>query len=246
MLAPNVAEPARVKGNVRRAKPEPTSETIGYTVAQVAARAKSLDAEEADVVIFLRANKSGVLPKPTEHLKMTIRGLRIEPEVAGCEVDAQVLLVNEESTPVTVLIGEDNLGVLKPNEERTYTCTAIKGNAESELRTVRVKEWPHMRAAIHIGDLGVVASPDARGSFELNAVEGQYVLNVVGMNGPMAKKDVEIVKSDVDVGTIDLRPDSQKTEAAPPPPAVPSRPKPKKPKPPVEEESEEGDEGEVP
>jgi hypothetical protein len=249
MLAPSVAETARVRGSVRRAKPETTSETLGYTVAQVAGPSKSLDAAEADVVTFLRAKKSGVLPKPTQHLKMTIRSLRIEPEVSACEVDAQVILVNEESHPVTVMIGDESLGVLKPNEERTYTCTAIKGNAESELRTVRVKEWPHMRAAIHIGDLGLVAAPDQRGSFELNAVEGQYVLNVVGVNGPLLKKEVELAKTDVDVGTIDLRPDSQKSEPAPPP-AAPPPPKPKRPKPPVEEEEEPTeapvDEGEAP
>jgi hypothetical protein len=245
LLAPSAAESARVKGSVRRAHVEVSNETIGYTLTPVAGKSKSVEAQESDVVIFLRANKSGVLPKPTEHLKMSIRGLRLEPEVSGCEVDGQVTLVNEESTPLSVLIGDDNLGVLKPNEERTYACTGIKGNAESEMRDVRVKEWPHMRGAILIGDLGVVAAPDAKGSFELNAVEGTYVLSVFGMNGPVAKKDVEVSKSDVDVGALDLRPEAERAEAAPPPPAA-AVAKPKRPKPPPSEDEDLPDDEEAP
>jgi hypothetical protein len=173
---------------------------------------------------------------------MRFRGLEIVPEISGCEVDAQVILVNEQSDPLTVSVGDENLGVLKPGEERTYTCTAIKGNAEFELRPVRVKEWPHMRATIHLGDLGVVAQPDARGSFELNAVEGQYVLRVVGVLGNVAEKEVEVAKSDVDVGTIDLRPPDQRVVEPKPEPTPKPRPPPRQP---VDEE-EEGDEGESP
>ena len=242
MLAPSVAESARVKGVVRRAKQPRTTETLGYTVTQVAAPAKRAEQEETDVVVFLRAKESKVLPKASEHLKMTIRGLQIVPEIAGCEVDAQVILVNEEAQPLSIVIGSDNLGVLKPNEERTYTCTAIKGNADSEQRLVRVKEWPHIRGTIHIGDLGIVAAPDARGAFDLNAVEGQYVLRVVGPLGVLEEKEVEVSRSDVDVGTIDLRPPDQRTEppASLPPPVKPRPPPPPRPQP--EEETEGGEE----
>ena len=233
-LSPGVADAARVRGTIKRAKVQPSTETLGYTVTQVAAKAKALEQEEADVVIFLRAKESKPLPKAPE-LKMTMRGLSIVPAITGCEVDAQVILLNEESEPLTVMIGDENLGVLKPNEERTYTCSQIKGNAESELRPVRVKEWPHMRGILHIGDLGVVGAPDARGSFELNAVEGQYVLRVLGAMGALVEKEVEVAKSDVDVGTIDLRPPDQRIDP----------PKPKPPPPPPSED-EEGEEGEAP
>jgi hypothetical protein len=256
MLVPAAAEPAKVKGTVRRARVQRSIDTLGYTVTQVAAPAKSLEQEDAEVVIFLRAKESKVLPKATEHLKMTFRGLEIIPEISGCEVDAQVVLLNQEPEPLTVMIGDDNFGVLKPNEERTYTCTAIKGNAESELRPVRVKEWPHIRGTIHVGDLGLTAQPDARGSFELNAVEGQYVLKVVAAMGGVAEKEVTVAKSDVDVGTIDLRSPEQRaldqraSEPRVPEPRgeTPVAPKPRPPPPPPEEEPEdvEGDEGEAP
>jgi hypothetical protein len=241
LLVPTAAESARIRGTVRRARAVRTSETLGYTVTQVAASAKSVSERRADVVIFLRAKESKVIPKATEHPKVSIRGLRLVPEISACEVDGQILFLNEEEAPLTLMVGDDDLGALKPNEERTYTCTAIKGSAESELRAVRVKEWPHIRGAIHIGDLGVVATPDERGVFELNAPEGLYVLTIVGAMGALHERELEVKKSDIEVGAIDLRPEDQRNE---PPPPVRTKPRPP---PALDEEEEEGeDEGESP
>lgn len=239
LAGPSVTRAARVKGTVVRKSVELQDETLGYTVTQIAAPSEAMDEREQPVALFLKVKTSLPLPPPEEHLEMRIQGLRLVPEIATCAVDAKVTLVNEDPAPVTFMVGDEEVAKLGPNERGAYGCKEITNGNSSELRPVRVKEWPHIRGAIFVGEVGVVGVPDERGSFVMNAPKGQYLLQVVSWERVLETRDVEVTKGDVDVGRIDLRPEDQRTEPPPPPPQrVRRRPPP----PAVEEEA--GDEDE--
>jgi hypothetical protein len=234
-FAPPPAEAAKVKGTVKRKAFEHRDVTLGYTVTQIAARSKRLEARRQDVVLFLKVNTSLTLPEPSI-FEMHLRGMELHPEISVCSVDAKVSLVNEELRPVTIVVGGTEVS-LGAGERKEYVCGGITGGGHEDLREVRVKEWPYVRGNIFVGEVGVFGTLREDGGFELEAPKGEYVLQVVGRDGVLAAKDVE-VKADVDVGAIDLRPENEREPepAAPPPP--PPRRAPRPAPPPEEEEGE--------
>lgn len=247
VAGPMSARAARVKGTVVRRTVETQDETLGYTVTQVAAPAERMAEQKQSVALFLKVKTSLPLPPPEEHLEMRIRGLRITPDVSACAVDAKVTVVNDDPTPMTVMVGDEELGKLAPKESRAYDCSEITTGDSSEARVVRVREWPHVRGSIFVGEVGIVAMPDERGAFEIDAPKGQYLLQVVSRDQVLETRDVEVTRGDVDVGRIDLRPEDQQTEPPPPPPP-PKRPV-RRPRPPPSPETPDdvGDgDGEVP
>ena len=216
-LGTTSAEAAAVKGSVTPPpKPVADAQMLGYTVTRVASPAETLEGAKKDVALFLRSKESLPIPPPKEHLEIAIRGMRLVPNVATCAVDAQVIFKNEEQEPVTVEVGKTKVGPIAPGETSVYECTA--GEPE-DPRPVRIPNWRHVSGLVYVAQSGVAGRPNERGYFSLNAPQGTYELQFVTAEGVAMRKEIEIVRSDVDVGTADLG-----TSEAPEEPAEPEEP----------------------
>jgi hypothetical protein len=193
--------------------------TLGYTrtpVSRPAARTR-----RSDVAVFLEVENGNSLPLPTPNAKwpMRARGLRFEPSVVSCAVDEEVVLTNDDKAPINVTVGETQLGEIGAGKSKNFKCARGGTNA------VRVAEWNHMRGAIFVGELGVAGRPDGEGRFSVAAPEGSYELKVVGQEGIVMTRPINVGKGDVDVGTIDV--EGGKDAAPPavePPPARGAKP----------------------
>lgn len=201
LMAPLKSPPATaapVRGKIQAQRPEATTERLGYTRTQVAAPSERAAGQIADTALFLKVEESLPIPQPTEVNAIEVAGLRLVPNVATCAVDSAVRFVNSQKTEVTLKIGDDEIP-LAPGASHDHECTA--GNPQ---RTIRVKEWPHIRGLLYVGEVGVAGRPDARGSFNLIAPDGKYELLFIGRDGVLASRPVRIKGGSVDVGTVAL------------------------------------------
>lgn len=199
LIAPAYASAAQVRGVVDAPPAQPASgRALGYTRTRVASAAASLAQKKADVAVVLMVKTSLPIPAAVEPYKVSLSGLRFSPAVAACVVDGKVAFTNDERTPMTLVVERDVFATLAPGETKTYDCTA----PEPKIRALRVKEWPHMRATLHVGEIGVVAQPGPNGAFALSAPQGKYELLLLGENGALSRREVEIVNRDVDVGRV--------------------------------------------
>ena len=195
------AEAARVRGSIRGPQIEVTGKLLGFTRTRVAAPAEGSTRQERPVALFLavKNGESLPIPAPTKHQIITLDGLRFSPNIASCASDAQVSFVNADREPVTLTVDGTELGTIAPGAQKTYVCSP--GRAD---RVVRVKEWPHMRALVYVGEVGVADVPNDRGRFSLQAPRGVYELKVVSLAGVVMERDVTIEKSDVDLGRLEV------------------------------------------
>lgn len=202
VLLQGPVEAAQVRGSIK-APPEPVDvgKEGGYARTQVSAPAKALSEKKRDVAMFLFSKESLPIPTPTEHQKIAIHGRRFVPDIAACAVDAQVVFVNQEREPITVVVGGSKVGPIAPGESAPYTCSA--GQPE-DPRVVRVEGIRHMSALVYVGQIGVPARPNELGYFSISAPQGTYELQYLTEAGIVARKPVEIQRSDVNVGNEDL------------------------------------------
>ncbi len=198
LLAPETASAAPVRGRVKSAPRTQGSEQLGYTRTRVAAASERMTQMTQDVALFLKVEESLPIPKPEAHLMMEFKGLQLVPDVATCAVDATVVLKNSEAQDVTILIGKDEVR-LAAGATHEYECTV--GDAQ---RRVRVKEWPHVRALVFVGEVGVSGAPVAQGNFRLAAPDGKYELLITSRDGVLTSRAVEVRGSTVNLGEIDL------------------------------------------
>ncbi len=161
--------------------------------------------------MFLAAKESGVIPVPSEPYKVTIAGLELIPKVAACVIDGKVSFTNEDRAPVTVLLDDHAATTLAPGQTFVYDCRP----GSSALRKLRVKEWPHIRGVLFVGEVGVVGQVNAGGGFALAAPTGKYELQVIGDRGALTTKPVEIKAGDVDVGKLTITPVNERTAEQP-------------------------------
>ena len=191
------AEAARVRGSLKELDVEVTGRLLGFTRTRVAAATPNAQRRKRSVALFLAVKESLPIDTPTEHQIITIEGLQFSPTVATCASDAQVSFVNRDRDPVTLTVGGVELGTIPPDAQKTYPCSP--GDA---TRVVRVVEWPHMRATVYVGEVGVAGTPDDRGRFSIDAPKGSYELRVIGADGVLMTKEVDVDKRDVDLGNL--------------------------------------------
>lgn len=189
---------AQVRGVVDIPVIQAPSRTLGYTRTRVAAPGRAAYGRKAPTALFLMVRESLPIPPPSEAFRVAISGLRIEPAVAACVVDGKLNFTNEDPAPVTILIDRTELARLAPGESKIYECNT----ADPSLRRIRVKEWPHIRGSLFVGEVGIITQPNASGAFAITAPQGKYDLKVIGEDGVAAKQDVTIGKTDVDLGHI--------------------------------------------
>jgi hypothetical protein len=197
-LAPSVARAAQVKGTIDAPFVSMPERTLGYTRTRVALPARGAATRRSDVAVFLRVKESLPIPQAPEPFRVRIIGLRFSPTVGACVVDGKVSFTNEDRTKVTVLIDQKPFGTLDPGESKTYECVS----ADAGFRRVTIKEWPHIRGSIFVGDVGIVAEPGTFGAFSMTAPQGKYELEILGDDSILSKSDVDVGNRDVDVGRI--------------------------------------------
>lgn len=209
LLAPAPAFAAQVRGSVDAAPPAVTAQQLGYTKTRVASPI-ARTGQRADVAVFLAAKESGVIPPPTEPYKVSIAGLELEPNVAACVIDGKVAFTNDDRAAVTLEIEDQPIGSVAPGQSLVYECKT----GEPKTRRIRVKEWPHVRGTLFVGEVGVVASIDASGAFKIQAPVGKYEVQLLGEVGPLITKAIEVKTpaGDVDVGKLVARDPSAAAE----------------------------------
>ena len=197
----SVAEASRVRGTIEDLEVEVTGKVLGFTRTRVAVPAEAATRQLRSIALFLAVKDGESLPisPPTEHQNITIEGLRFSPNIASCASDAQVSFVNADREPVTLTIDGAPLDTIPPGEQKTYVCSPGK-----PVRDVRVVEWPHMRAMVYVGEVGVAGLVNDRGRFTLEAPKGLYELRVVSINGVASVREVRIENSGVDLGRFKL------------------------------------------
>lgn len=194
-LAPLSAHASQVRGTLDPPSATPLERTLGYTRARVATPAASALHRRADLALFLKVKDSLTLPAPVPS-RVVLVGMGVTPSVIACVIDGKIELQNDDVMPLAVSIGTTKLQ-LKPGETQVQVCTGEPG-----LRRITVEGWPHLRAALFVGDVGVAALPNAQGGFSLQAPTGKYELLVIGENGVLGTREVEVQKGDVDVGRL--------------------------------------------
>lgn len=206
ILAPG-AEAARVRGSISDLELKVTGRMLGFTRTRVAAPVKSATRRKQAVALFLavKDGESLPIPMPTKHQIITIEGLQFMPDIASCASDAQVSFVNADRDPITLTIDGAELGSIAPGAQKTYPCSPGE-----PVRIIRAVEWPHMRAMVYVGEVGVAALPDRWGRFNIDAPRGVYELRVLTRDGVLKTREVEVERRDVDLGKLDLaKSDSQ-------------------------------------
>lgn len=190
---------------VVEAEPTKTLWPRGYVSFRATAGAEEPPVLGRSYVVFLRVKDSLPLEAaPTQSIALS--GLQLEPRVAACAVDGQVELRNDDTEPATFVVGDRTLGPVAPGEQAIYECTAEEGDA---VRPVRVIEWPFVRGGIYVAGNGVPALADEQGRFRILAARGTYALQVVGLNGVLLERDVEVDERPVEVGTLSLAEDGE-------------------------------------
>jgi hypothetical protein len=213
MLAPSGAIAANVRGSVETALAKRTVVTIGYTRTKVVSPGK-IAGRKADAAVFLRVNNSLPLPPSTNIPIVRLSGMRISPQIATCAVDGKINFMNDDRAALTVKIGGVDLGTLQPGDTKEYECTV--GKQGEDLRPVTIVEWPYAGATIFVGEVGVAGQLNEKGVFVLPGSPGKYELQVIAQTGVVLRKDVELGKTDVDVGLLDLTADQGEGKAEDP------------------------------
>jgi hypothetical protein len=198
VFAPELAHAAQVRGSIDSALQTSPERTLGYTRTRVALPSRLAATRRPDIALFLRVKESLPIPQTAEPFRVRLAGLRIVPAIAACVVDGKVSFTNEDRARVTVLIDQKPFGTLDPGESKTYDCVS----ADAGFRRITIKEWPHMRGSVFVGDVGIVAEPGNTGAFAMTAPQGKYELDVLGDDTLLAKMDVDVGNRDVDVGRI--------------------------------------------
>jgi hypothetical protein len=186
---------AQVRGTILAPAAAAETRTVGYTKTRVAGAGRP---RRTDVGVFLEVTDSLPLPPPSAKWPLKVHGMRFEPSVVSCVVDEEVVITNDDRGPVTITVGEEAVGEVPPGKSKSFKCQ--RGGSNS----VRVGEWPHMRAVIFVGEVGMAARPDGEGRFQFNVPEGTYQVKVIGSDGVLATKSVSVAKTDVDLGMIEV------------------------------------------
>ncbi|MEQ8275004.1 MAG: hypothetical protein RMA76_21055 [Deltaproteobacteria bacterium] len=207
VITSGAVEAAQVRGSVQAPpKPVEVGKEGGYARTQVSAPAKSLEEQKQDVTLFLYSKESLPIPAPEAHQTVTIRGRRFTPDVAACAVDAEIVFDNQERDAVTVVVNATKIGPIQPGEKASYTCAA--GEPE-DPRVVRVEGIRFMSGLVYVGQIGVAARPNEAGYFSISAPQGTYELQYLTKAGIVMRKPVEIERSDVNVGAVNLAESSE-------------------------------------
>ena len=196
-----VAQAARVRGSIRDQEVTVTGKLLGFTRTRVAPPVPSATTRIRPKAIFLavKDGESLPIPPPIEHQIITLEGLRFSPNIASCASDAQVSFVNADRKAVTLTIDGNDFGTIGPGAQKTYVCSPGKAS-----RVVRVHEWPHMRAMVYVGEVGVAAVVNDRGRFKLDAPRGSYELRIIALDGVVLARDVKIERRDLDLGVLEV------------------------------------------
>lgn len=192
------AEAAPIRGVIKMAAHVDRSEQLGFTHTRVTSASEVRATLTQAVALFLKVNESLPIPKPEITAKIELTGLQLVPNIATCAVDSKMQIVNSESSAVTLQVGTDSVR-LEAGATHEYECTVGEPD-----RRVRVKEWPHVRGLIYVGEVGVAAMPEANGSFRMLAPDGKYELLIVSRDGVVTTLPVEVSGSSVNLKTIDL------------------------------------------
>lgn len=192
---------AQVRGSVDASSPPAGPLSLGYTKIRVATHAPQRGSTRADIAVVLTAKESGVIPAPTEPYKVAITGLELKPNIAACVIDGKVAFTNDDRAPVTVLIEDQAIGTAQPGQTLFYDCK----NADQKIRRLRVKEWPHIRGGLFVGEIGVAGATNANGAFSVSVPQGKYEVQAISEGGVIATKAVEVKGVDVDVGKLVAR-----------------------------------------
>jgi hypothetical protein len=177
----------------------------GYVRTRVTAASSELGARPRSVAVFLRAKESFTL-EPSPPAELTLSGLGLEPSVAACPVDGEVVLVNGDVEPATFRVDGQRLGPVAPGDSATYACTV--GEQDGELRSLVVEEWPSVRGTVYYGELGAAGTVDEDGRFAVKVAQGTYTLQVIGQGRILAERPVEVEDRNLNIGTIELEEDA--------------------------------------
>lgn len=190
------AEAALILGRVKApAKTIPTR-TLGYTKTRIAATAASLRNRKQEVALYLKVKKSLPIPAHNGRREVAIRGRMFRPSVMPCLYDDSVIIRNEDRVSMTVVVGDEKLGVIQPSQEAKYECKV------SGFHEIRVQEFQYIRGTVFVGEVGVAAQPGADGSFTLSAPAGTYELQVIGPGSVLERADVVVEKVNVELGLV--------------------------------------------
>ncbi len=170
--------------------------TLGYTRTRVAAAAPAYRAPTGDAAVFLRVKESLPLPAPSAKWGLEFSGLRFAPAVVACAIDESLVITNKDKSPITVSVGSESLQPIAPGGTLTFLCQ------QAGWQKLRVAEWPHVRAELFVGEVGVVAIPGPDGKFAMTVPQGTYTLEVVTMDGGRVEVPVVVAGKDVDVGRV--------------------------------------------
>lgn len=197
LLAPaSVARAAEVRGVVALSPEATRVQTLGYTRTRVAAPSPLMRAPVGDSAVFLRVKESLPLPAPSAKWGLEFTGLRMSPAVVACAIDESLVITNKDKAPITVVVGSETLEKLAPGASLTYLCQ------QAGWQKMRVVEWPHVRAELFVGEVGVVALPGPDGKFAMTVPQGTYTLEIVTMGGGRVEVPVVMAGKDVDVGRV--------------------------------------------
>lgn len=197
LLVQQTALGAEVKGTLVLPTVVASNVPTGYTATRVAAPAASYRAPHVDGAVFLRSKESLPLPAPSAKWKLKISGLRFEPSVIACAVDETIEISNLDRSDMTVGVGAETLQTIKPGATLSYLC-----QQDGVLR-LRVVEWPHMRATLYVGAVGITGIPGPDGKFSLNAPAGTYALEIIGPDAKLGELSVTVAQNAVDLGRIE-------------------------------------------
>lgn len=196
---PATASAFWVRGAVVAPPVPPGSPVVSLVRLRVVAPSPLEAGRKQDVAVFLKVKTSLPLSAPKDRPSISLDGLRLWPDIAACAVDGKVDFTNPSKAPITVSVGATDLGAIGPGETKTYECTV--GSGGDEIRPVRVAEWPHLRATVFVGEVGVPGIINDKGAFQLEAPQGSYELLLVTQDGVRMRQPVEVAK-DVDAGTL--------------------------------------------
>lgn len=188
---------AEVRGVVSIAAEPARVADLGYVRTRVAVAAPAYRSPASETAVFLRVKESLPLPPPSAKWAVRFTGLRLAPAVMACAIDESLVLTNDEKTPITVTVGAETLQPIAPGASLTYLCQ------QAGWQKVRVAEWPHVRAELFVGEVGVVAVPGADGKFVMNVPQGTYTLEVVSVGGGRIEVPVTVGTTNVDLGRLE-------------------------------------------
>lgn len=188
---------AEVRGVVSIAAEPARVADLGYVRTRVAVAAPAYRSPASETAVFLRVKESLPLPPPSAKWAVRFSGLRLVPAVMACAIDESLVLTNDEKTPITVTVGAETLQPIAPGASLTYLCQ------QAGWQKVRVAEWPHVRAELFVGEVGVVAVPGADGKFVMNVPQGTYTLEVVSVGGGRIEVPVTVGTTNVDLGRLE-------------------------------------------